>query len=210
MEWSEEFEENEKGHRHLSHLYGVFPADVITEKDTDLWNAAKNSLEFRLAHGGGHTGWSCAWITNMWARLYDGNMVYENIKKLITHSTYPNLLNKQPHFRIDGNLGGTAAITEALMQCTNGNITLLPALPDEWSDGCIRGIKAKGGFEINISWEKNKLKTAEITSLNGSECRIRTNCTASVICGENTVNSRIEDGVIIFDTVADEVYTIIT
>lgn len=210
-EWAVDYDEVEAGHRHVSQLFALHPADLITPSKTPrLADAARATLVRRLVHGGGHTGWSCAWITNMWARLYDGNMVYENIKKLITHSTYPNLLNKQPQFRIDGNLGGTAAITEALLQCTDGVITLLPALPDEWSEGSIRGIKAKGGFEISIFWEKNKLKTAEITSLNGSECRIRTNCTASVICDGNTVNSRIEDGIIVFDTTEGEKYTIIT
>ncbi len=210
-EWAVDYEEVEPGHRHVSQLFALHPADLITPAKTPkLADAARATLVRRLVHGAAHTGWSCAWITNMWARLYDGSMVYENLKKLITHSTYPNLLNKQPHFRIDGNLGGTAAIAEALLQCTSGTITLLPALPAEWSEGKVRGLKAKGGFEISLEWSDCKLKKAEIISLNGSECRLRTKCTASVLCDGENVNSRIEGDSIIFDTTEGETYTIVT
>lgn len=210
-EWAVDYEEVEPGHRHVSQLFALHPADLITPAKTPkLADAARATLVRRLVHGAAHTGWSCAWITNMWARLYDGSMVYENLKKLITHSTYPNLLNKQPHFRIDGNLGGTAAIAEALLQSTGGTITLLPALPVEWSEGKVRGLKAKGGFEVALEWSDCKLKKAEITSLNGCECRIRANCTASVVCDGATVNPRIEGDIIVFDTVEGEIYTIVT
>lgn len=210
-EWAADYEEVEAGHRHVSQLFALHPADIITPAKTPrLADAARATLVRRLVHGGGHTGWSCAWITNMWARLYDGNMVYENLKKLITHSTYPNLINKEPSFRVDGNFGGASAITEALLQSTAGTITLLPALPDEWSHGSVKGLRAKGGFEINMSWKNGKLEAAEILSLNGSECRLRTNCAASVICDGAAVNSRIENGVIVFDTAEGEKYTITT
>lgn len=208
-EWAADYEEVEAGHRHVSQLFALHPADIITPVKTPrLADAARATLVRRLVHGGGHTGWSCAWITNMWARLYDGNMVYENLKKLITHSTNPNLINSEPSFRVDGNFGGAAAITEALLQSTAGTITLLPALPDEWSSGSVKGLRAKGGFEINMSWQNGKLEKAEIISLSGAVCRLRANCTASVLCDGKTVNSRIEDGAIVFDTAEGEKYTI--
>jgi alpha-L-fucosidase 2 len=135
-------------------------------------------------------------------------MVYENLKKLITHSTNPNLINKEPSFRVDGNFGGTAAITEALMQSTAGTITILPALPEEWSEGSVKGLRGKGGFEIAMSWKKGRLEKAEVISLCGGVCRLRVNGAASVICDGTAVNSRIEDGAIVFDTVEGETYTI--
>ena len=210
-EWAADYDEVEAGHRHVSQLFALHPADLITpDRTPKLADAARATLVRRLIHGGGHTGWSCAWITNMWARLCDGHMVYENLKKLITHSTYPNLINKEPSFRIDGNMGGTAAIAEALLQSTAGTITLLPALPDDWSDGSVRGLRAKGGFEINMHWQKCRLKSAVVISHCGGVCRIRTNCTASILCDKKSVNSHIEDGVIVFDTAAGEKYTITT
>lgn len=208
-EWAVDYDEVEVGHRHVSQLFALHPADLITpHKTPKLADAARATLVRRLIHGGGHTGWSCAWITNMWARLYDGRMVYENLKKLITHSTSPNMLDSHPPFQIDGNFGGTAAIAEALMQCCNGEINLLPALPDEWSSGHIKGLRAKGGFGVNIEWQDGKLKTAEITSDHGGECRLRTNCVVSIICHGENVGSRIEDGVIVFSTNKGSIYTV--
>lgn len=208
-EWAVDYDEVEVGHRHVSQLFALHPADLITpHKTPKLADAARATLVRRLIHGGGHTGWSCAWITNMWARLYDGRMVYENLKKLITHSTSPNMLDSHPPFQIDGNFGGTAAIAEALMQCCNGEINLLPALPDEWSSGHIKGLRAKGGFGVDIEWQDGKLKTAEITSDHGGECRLRTNCVVSIICHGENVGSRIEDGVIVFSTNKGSIYTV--
>lgn len=210
-EWSVDYDEAESGHRHVSQLFALHPADLISPNKTPkLADAARATLIRRFIHGGGHTGWSCAWVANMWARLYDGRMVYENLKKLLAYSTNPNLLNSQPPFQIDGNFGGTAAIAEALLQSCNGEINLLPALPDEWNEGHVKGLRAKGGFIIDIEWSDNKLKKAVISSENGSECRLRTNCVVSIIGeDENSVNSRIEDGVIIFGTSAGEHYNII-
>ncbi len=208
-EWAVDYDEVEIGHRHISQLFALHPADLITpDKTPKLADAARATLIRRLIHGGGHTGWSCAWIANMWARLHDNRMVYENIKKLLAHSTNPNLLDSHPPFQIDGNFGGTAAITEALMQCCCGEIKLLPALPDVWTDGHVNGLRAKGGFEVNIEWENGMLKIAEITSDFGGECRLRANRVVSISCDGETVGSQIDNGVIIFDTVAGNTYTV--
>ncbi len=208
-EWAVDYDEVEVGHRHVSQLFALHPADLITpHKTPKLADAARATLVRRLIHGGGHTGWSCAWIANMWARLYDGRMVYENLKRLITYSTSPNMLDSRPPFQIDGNFGGTAAVAEALMQCCGGEINLLPALPDEWSSGHIKGLRAKGGFGVDIEWQDGKLKSAKITSDHGGECRLRTNCVVSIISHGESVGSRIEDGVIIFNTTQGSVYTV--
>lgn len=208
-EWAVDYDEVEIGHRHVSQLFALHPADLITPvKTPKLANAARATLVRRLIHGGGHTGWSCAWITNMWARLYDGRMVYENIKKLLTHSTYPNMLDKHPPFQIDGNFGGTAAIAEALLQSTSGEIVLLPALPDEWKDGKVRGLRAKGGYVVNMEWKDGKITSAEIISEHDGECRLRVSGAVSIVCEGENVGSRIEDGAIIFKTEKGKNYAI--
>ena len=210
-EWAVDYDEVEMGHRHVSQLFALHPADLITpHKTPKLADAARATLVRRLIHGGGHTGWSCAWIANMWARLYDGRMVYENIKRLLAHSTNPNLLDSHPPFQIDGNFGGTAAIAEALMQSCGGEINLLPALPDEWSSGHIYGLRAKGGFGVDMTWKDGKLESAVLTSDFGGECRLRANCVVSIISHGENVGSRIEDGVVIFNTEKDGKYLVKT
>ena len=208
-EWAEDYDEVEIGHRHISQLFALYPADLITPvKTPKLADAARATLVRRLIHGGGHTGWSCAWIANMWARLYDGRMVYENLKRLLCHSTNPNMLDTHPPFQIDGNFGGVAAIAESLLQSVSGELILLPALPDEWREGSIRGLRGKGGFGVDIAWRDCKLASAEITSDKGGECRLCANCVVSITCGGDSVASRIENGVVIFDTEAGKKYSV--
>ena len=174
MEWTEEFKKPEPGHRHISHLFGLYPGDEITyQKTPELIKAAKKTIDYRLSYGGGHTGWSRAWIINFFARLQDGELAYQNLLALLKKSTLPNLFDTHPPFQIDGNFGAVAGITEMLLQSHTGEIQILPALPNEWQNGSINGIMARGGFEINISWEKGELKSSKILSKFGNDCKIR-------------------------------------
>ena len=208
-EWTEDYDETDTGHKFVSQLFALHPAHMITpEKTPRLAGAARATLIRRLIHGSGHAGLSRAWVTNMWARLHDSEMVYENLQKLIAYSTNPNMFDGQPRMRIDGNFGGASAMTEALMQSTSEEIILLPALPVEWHTGQIKGLRAKNGFEVSMIWEDRKLKAAKIVSLCGQTCTIRTNSLISVFCDGSTVNSTAADGTVSFDTKKGNVYTI--
>lgn len=208
-EWAVDYDEVEIGHRHISQLFALHPAGLITPYKTPrLADAARATLIRRLIHGGGHTGWSRAWITNMWARLLDSDMVYENLQKLLAYSTNPNMFDNHPPFQIDGNFGGASGITEALLQSCGDEIDLLPALPTEWKSGEVKGLKAKGGFEVGIKWDDGKLVTAEIKSHCGQVCNIRANTVLSVSCNGKSVNSKLSENVITFDTEKDRTYII--
>ena len=165
MEWMEDYEEVDPGHRHISHLYGLYPAGQITVDGTpELAEAARKTLERRLANGGGHTGWSRAWITNHFASLWDGEKAYESIGKMLELSTYPNLFDKHPPFQIDGNFGICAAMCRMLAQSSEDRVVLLPALPRQWETGSVQGLCLVGNAELSMTWKKGKLMTAGITA----------------------------------------------
>ena len=155
LEWGEEFEESEKGHRHISHLYGFFPGDVLD--DEHYADAVRETLRVRLENGGGHTGWSNAWIANVYARLGDGEMVMHYIRNMFKSLMFPNMFDACPPFQIDGNFGILSAICEALMQSHRGKVELLPALPKEWKSGYIKGFVARTGEKVNFRWEDGKI-----------------------------------------------------
>lgn len=208
QEWLEDKDNPQNRHRHLSHLWGVFPGCDITWKDQEMFDAAKRSLVFR---GDGQTGWSLAWKLNLWARFLDGDHALKILNNHIVPGRdkpnkqagfYPNLLNANPPFVIDGNFGVCSGVVEMLMQShiladiPNAGpllfsdfkflIHLLPALPGTWKDGSFEGLRARGGFEVDASWEGGKLKTAVIKSLTGNPCRLK--------YGERVIDLKLNKG----------------
>ena len=173
QEWIKDFDEVEPGHRHMSHMLALYPLGQITPETPELFAAAKRTIARRLEHGGGQTGWSRAWIVSFYARLLDGERAYANLLTLLRKSTLKNLFDTHPPFQIDGNFGGAAGIAEMLLQSHRGFIQILPAVPEAWADGRFRGLRARGGFEIDAAWRGGQIVEVRVRSRTGGILRLQ-------------------------------------
>lgn len=199
QEWIKDYEETEPGHRHISQLFGLFPADQINETDPEIYEAAKKTIARRIENGGGSTGWSRAWTVCFYTRLKDGENTMKHLHYLVNECTAYNLFDIHPPFQIDGNFGGVAGITEMFIQSHLGSpdnriVELLPALPDQWGDGSIKGVKARGNFTFDLDWANGKLTKAVAHSANKGVLQLKLNDrTSSLKANKNAV---IENGIL--------------
>ena len=216
LEWNEEFSEDEPEHRHYSHMIGLYPGDIITEKETpELFEAADVSLRRRLSYGGGHTGWSRSWTACLLARLNDAEGAWEHLNVLIKDFATDSLLDLHPPriFQIDGNFGGAAAVGEMLLRSGRDCFTLLPALPEAWKrGGSVRGMRAKNGLELSFEWRGGAVTRLEIKAALAGRCSFK--CP-----GAETLRVRperrdcfdisAEDGIFSFDVLAGESFVLL-
>jgi alpha-L-fucosidase 2 len=207
QEWIADYKEAQPGHRHISHLYALHPAADITPRETPmLAEAMRNTLAQR---GDGGSGWAMAVRQNGWARLLDGDRAHDMLKKLLSKRTMHNLLDTHPPFQIDGNFGGCAGVAEMLLQSHAGYIEFIPALPQAWSSGSFRGLRARGGFEIDLDWDGHSMTRARIRSANGGQCRIYSPEPIKIRRqGEVVTLDRPEKNIFVFATDVAEVYEV--
>ena len=189
----------------------MHPGRQIVPHETPEWAAAaRKTLDYRLAHGGGHTGWSRAWLINFWARLHEAGKAHANMRRLLQQSTLPNLFDTHPPFQLDGNMGGTAGVAEMLVQSHTGEIQLLPALPEAWSNGSVRGLRARGGFVVDLQWNAGALTQATLHATTSEKCRVRTDTPVVVQAADGGAveSKRPAPGVLTFGVEKGESYVL--